>query len=103
MATLYKTHVPADFETGEFYQPSLTVERVGNDYVYFVREKHGWFSDTEKRIVHVTYTLAPEAGFKNIDDAPKVYNDQIRHRASEGFRHMFEFDPIAGLKYTQLP
>src|ERR1039458_10134599 len=103
MATLYKTNVPTDFETGEYYQPSLTVERVGGDYRYFVREKHGWFSAKEKRIVHAIHTLAPEDGFANIDDAMELYNRQIRHRASEGFRHQFEFDPMAeSLKYTDL-
>ena len=102
MITLYETDVPADLETGEYYQPSLTVERVGGDYRYFVREKHGWFSAKEKRIVHAIYTLAPEGGFANIDDAMEAYNEQVRHRASEGFKHGFEFDPMSeALKYTK--
>ena len=51
--TLYKTKTPTNFEDGEYAQPALEFEFIAGKHVYFVREKHGYWNDTEKRVVHV--------------------------------------------------
>jgi hypothetical protein len=93
--TLYKTNPPKDFHDGEYYQPQLDFEFEGEKTAYFVREKHGYFSDEEKRPVNVTTTLSPEEGYSTYEAALARYEEQVRHRAKSGFVHSFHFDPFA--------
>jgi hypothetical protein len=65
-------------------------------WVYVVTEKHGWYDDQGKEVIDPRYTLDPRAdeGFDSIEEAQKRYDQQIQHRASEGYVHSFyiEFD-----------
>jgi hypothetical protein len=92
--TLYKTKTPIDFPQGEYYQPAWDFEIVNGAYAYFVREKHGYWNDTEKRMANQTVTLSPEEGYSTLKDAEERYNQQIQHRVAGGFVHSFYFDPM---------
>jgi len=63
--TLYKTDSPKDFANGEYYQIHLEIEIHDGKQVFFVREKHGWFNDEEKRSAHHIFTLSPQEGFSS--------------------------------------
>jgi hypothetical protein len=93
--TLYKVKTPKGFLDGEYYQASVNAEFVNGVVVFFVREKHGYFNDTEKRLVHLTVTLSPEDGYPTFEEAKKRYDEQVHHRAKEGFVHALSIDPFA--------
>lgn len=95
--TLYKTDVPQQLSRAEFYQPQLAPETVNGKTLYFVREKHGWWDDASKKLVLHTTTLDPEEGFATLEDAEARYEQQLHHRASEGFMHSFFVDPANNL------
>lgn len=100
--TLYKTNVPEELERAEYYHPMLDVQTVGSSCRYFVRETHGWFSDPEKKNFHHVSTLNPtaEEGFDSYEEAKRKYDEQVRHRAKEGFVHAFSLDlPDGRIKY----
>ncbi len=100
--TLYKTDTVTELERAEYYQPHLDVYISNGRAVYFVRERHGWYSDAEKRAIHNTTTLNPEEGFDTYAEAEAMYNKQIAHRASEGFVHSFSLDPFRGVIYRRV-
>jgi hypothetical protein len=100
--TLYKTQHPEKLEFAEYYQPQLETQPMGGRWVYLVRERHGWFSDQEKRPVHHTYTLNPEEGFATFEEALNRYNEQLQHRALEGFIHSFYIDVPVGHCYRKI-
>jgi hypothetical protein len=100
MQTLYKTATPTTFEDGEFYQPRIDFEFVQGARTFFVRETHGWFTDTEKRLVHHLTTLDPTEGYSKFEDALAAYENQVKFRAAHGFRHSFQVDPFSGTKYN---
>jgi hypothetical protein len=101
--TLYKTNDLKDFPEGEYYQTRLESEIVGGLEVFFVKEKHAYFSNTEKRRVNETTTLSPEEGFATRDEAMQRYGQQVQYRVKNGFVHCFSFDPFekdgAGYRY----
>jgi hypothetical protein len=99
--TLYKSDSPRDFSTGEYYHFESEVDPAGKE-LFFVREKHGYFDDQQKRAVHHTTTLSPDEGFTTRAEAEARYNQQLVHRASEGFVHSFCLDPFEGMKYRRL-
>jgi hypothetical protein len=103
--TLYKTDSPADFGNSEYYQVQLDVGEgaAPGTHVYFVREQHGYFDNANKRAVHPVMTLSPQEGFATFEEAEARYQEQLRHRASEGFVHAFSLDPWEGMKYRKLP
>ena len=85
--TLYRTDArgksfanPSDCE---YYQPRIDSEFCDGKYVYFVRETHGFFDDSQKKMINRTETL----------------------RASSGFVHAFAWDPMSpsGTTYRVLP
>jgi hypothetical protein len=92
--TLYKSSDPKDFPEGEYYQPRLQSEIIDGVEMFFVREKHAYYSDTEKRRVNETITLNPEEGFSTEAEAMQRYDQQIKYRASTGYVHLFHFDPF---------
>ena len=102
--TLYKTDSPKDFANGEYFQVHFNVETnpVTGKQAFFVREKHGYFDNEQKRAVHPVTTFAPEEGFTTFEEAAERYEQQLRHRASEGFVHAFSVDPFEGIKYRRL-
>lgn len=100
--TLYKTNRPEELERAEYYQPRIDVERVSGRTVYFGSERHGWYSEAEKRAIHHTATFSPEEGFGTFEEAAKWYDQQIKHRASEGFVHSFLLDPFEGVQYRRI-
>ena len=100
--TLYKTDSPKDFANGEYYQIHLEIEIHDGKQVFFVREKHGWFNDEEKRSAHHIFTLSPQEGFSTLSEAEKAYHQQVKVRASAGFVHSFRFDPWEGLSTAAL-
>ena len=102
--TLYKSDSPKDFATGEYYQVHFEseVDPANGKELFFVREKHGYFDDQQKRAVHHTTTFAPSEGFTTREEAEARYKQQLVHRASEGFVHSFCLDPFEGLKYRRL-
>lgn len=102
--TLYKSDSPRDFATGEHYQVHFEpeVDPATGTESFFVREKHGYFDDQQKRAVHNTTTFGPEEGFTTRAEAEARYRQQLVHRASEGFVHLFSLDPFEGMKYRRL-
>ena len=94
METLYKTAKPQELERAEYYQIRLVHELLQGQTVYFVREKHGWYDDRQKRAVHNITTLDPEQGFATYEEAKQRYDQHLHHRASEGFVHSFSIDPL---------
>jgi len=104
--TLYKSDSPKDFANGEYYQIHLDfdINRDNGKQLFFVREKHGYFDNQTKRMVHSVSTLDPtfDEGFTNLDEGKERYERQLQRRASEGFVHAFSIDPFTGIKYRQL-
>jgi hypothetical protein len=102
--TLYKSDSPKDFATGEYYQVHFEceIDPATSKELFFVREKHGYFDDRQKRAVHHTTTFAPEEGFATREDAEARYSQQLTQRASEGFVHSFCLDPFEGMKYRDI-
>jgi hypothetical protein len=102
--TLYKTDSPKDFANGEYYQVRFEseVHPATGKQVFFVREKHGYFDNEQKRAVHPLTTLSPEEGFTTVEEAAERYEQQLKHRASGGFVHSFSLDPFEGMKYRRL-
>lgn len=102
--TLYKTDSPTELEHAEYYQPNLDMEFVEGKWIFFVREKHGWFNDARKRAEHHITTLSPDEPYTDAKEAQARYDQQLRHRASEGFVHSFSFDPFApnGVHYRRV-
>ena len=92
--TFYKTDDMKDFPEGEYYQTRFESEIVAGSEVFFVREKHAYFSNTEKRRVNETVTLSPEEGFATQKDAKERYDQQVQYRVNIGFVHCFSFDPF---------
>lgn len=101
--TLYKTEHPERLNFAEYYQPQIEMELRNGKWIYFVREKHGWFNDTEKRPVHHLNTLNPEDGFESFDEAARAYERQVQHRATEGFVHSFSIEIPTGQVYRRVP
>ncbi len=92
--TLYRSAKPKTFvEGGEYYQPSLDVEMRDGKPAYFVREKHGFWNEEEKRVANHTVTLSPDEGFATWAEAEDRYTQQVAKRAAEGFIHSFSIDP----------
>jgi hypothetical protein len=90
--TLYKTKTPTTFDDGEYYRPDFQMEFIGGKRVYFVRETHGFWNNTEKRVEHVVTTLSPEDGFTSYEEAFSRYEQQVARRVKDGFVHSFAID-----------
>jgi len=91
--TLYRTKGPKTFADGEYFAPQFDFERQGDHFVYFVREKHGYWSDTEKRVVHVIETLSPDEGYTSYEEGLARYEQQLLTRIKDGFVHAYSLDP----------
>lgn len=100
--TLYKTDDPEQLEKAEYYQLHLETERLNGKWMYFVREKHGWFDTETRKPKDHRYTLDPEEGFDSFEEAQKRYEQHLLHRASEGFVHLFSIDPYEGQRYRRI-
>jgi hypothetical protein len=102
--TLYKTAKPTNFKDGEYYQPDLKVEFRNGVQMYFVREKHGYWDETKKKMANQTVTLDPEEGFTDFAEAKRRYERQVEYRASQGFVHSFsiDFEGPDPVKYRRL-
>jgi len=107
--TLYRTDArgksfanPSDCE---YYQPRIDSEFCDGKYVHFVRETHGFFDDSQKKMINRTETLNPEEPFKTLQEAEGIYNAQLQYRASSGFVYAFAWDPMSpsGITYRVLP
>jgi len=99
METLYKTNAPEELERAEYYQPRIEQKVLCGKWVFFVTEKHAWYDDRGKQVLAPGFTLDPkeEEGYPSLEAAKARYDQQVKHRASEGFVHSFyiEFDDIA--------
>lgn len=91
--TLYKTKTPTTFEDGEYYQPTLDFQFIGAERQWIVRETHGFWNNTEKRVEHVVTTLSPEDGYSSYEEALARYEQQVQRRVKDGFVHSFSIDP----------
>ena len=102
--TLYKTDALQDFPEGEYYQPSLESETINGVEVFFVTEKHAYFSNTEKRRVNEVTTYSPNEGYATQAEAKRRYDEQVQYRVKTGFVHCFYFDPFttSGVGYRCL-
>jgi len=59
----------------EYYQPHIEFEFRGGKQVFFVREKHGFFDDQQKKMAHHRDTLNPEEGFAKMAEAWTKYGE----------------------------
>jgi hypothetical protein len=102
--TLYRTAEPEKLDKAEYYQPQIEIQLADEKTVYFVKERHGWWDPKLERAVHHTVTLNPEEGYSTSDEATARYNEQLQHRASQGFIHSFSIDPSSDppFKYRKL-
>ena len=102
--TLYRTDAPKDFANGEYYQVRIECrpDLASNVQRFFVRENHGYFDNSQRRAVHSVTTFAPDEGFPTVEEAVAQYEQQLAHRASEGFVHAFSLDPFEGMRYRHL-
>jgi hypothetical protein len=100
--TLYRTDHPEGVPFAEYYQPQILMEPCNGRWVFFLREKHGRYSDQEKRAIHALSTLEPEEGFDSFEAALAAYENQVDHRASEGFVHSFSIEPPVGQVYRRI-
>ena len=91
--TLYKTNRPEEMEQAEYYQPH-DAQFTNGAWLWFVREKHGWWHAANKRAVNHATTLSPEEGVTELE-ARVWFDKQQRHRASEGFVYAFSIDYFA--------
>jgi hypothetical protein len=94
LQTLYKTpHPTAGPAVGaEFYEIFLEARRVKGTTVFFVREKHGWWDEGNRRAVHLVSTLSPEEGVSTWDEAHAIYQRQVERRVLDGFVHSYSPD-----------
>jgi hypothetical protein len=82
--TVYKTKTPEEPES-EFYEIAV-LSRPGNGFEFI--EKHGWWDDSAKQIIHEVITISPEEGL-TIEDAERMFIAQRESRARCGFIHSF--------------
>ena len=75
------------------------MEHKRGKWTYFVREKHAWYDDKTKEVVDNRCTLDPQEGFTDFVEATARYDEQVEHRAAEGFVHSFSIDPVEGHIY----
>jgi hypothetical protein len=93
LQTLYRTATPTDSTVdAEFYELFLDSKVINGRRVFFVKEKHGWWDEAEKRTVWLVNTLCPEEGLSTYDEAADMYDKQVRKRVSDGFPHSFSPD-----------
>ena len=90
---LYKTASPKSFDDGEYYQINADFRFLGGQRNVVVTEKHGYWSDEEKRVVNVTVTLSPEEGYGNMLEALARFQQQVNERVRNGFFYSWEIDP----------
>ena len=69
-------------------------EKINGVEVFFVREKHAYFSNTEKRRVNEVTTFSPEEGYATQAEAQQRYDQQVQYRVKTGFVHCFYIDPF---------
>jgi hypothetical protein len=92
--TLYRTNSPKTFTDGEYFQPSIDQEFQNEREVFFVREKHGWYSVEQQRAANHLTTYKPDEPFNDQQGALSWYEEQLRYRASQGFVYAASFDPF---------
>jgi len=102
--TLYRTNDLKDFPEGEYFQPRLDSAIVNGKEVFFVTEKHAYFSNTLKERRAEITTFSPEEGYATRAEAQDRYQQQIKRRVKDGFVHSFFFDPFTsdGVGYEKL-
>lgn len=102
--TFYKTDAMKDFPDGEYYQTRLESEEIDGTEVFFVREKHAYFSNTEKIRKNEVTTFSPDEGYSTREEAQRRYDEQVQYRVKIGFVHCFYFDPFEkdGVGYRYL-
>ena len=103
LETLYQTDVPQELDRAEWYQPHIDLRQVDGKTVFFVMEKHRWYSEGDKQPYHVVVTFQPEEHMTE-EEARVWYDDQVQSRAKAGFVHSFSWDPYSpvGFKYRRI-
>jgi len=66
---------------------------------FFVQEIHGWWDESEKKLIHKVTTLSPEEGFSTLAEARTRYDEQVKHRIEEGFVYSFRLNPSSTSGY----
>jgi hypothetical protein len=90
--TVYRTPNP-EIEASEAYE--IMIERVpgvsDTQKCWIVRELHGYWDEGVKTFHHKVETLHPadRAHLLTLQEAIDQANEQVRHRAREGFRFLF--------------
>jgi hypothetical protein len=72
----------------------LYIERqvIDGKRAYLVREKHGWWDETERKPKHLVQTLALKKGFQRLTKRWSSMKAIIGHRVSNGFVHSLTHD-----------
>jgi hypothetical protein len=86
--------MPTSFEQGEYYQPIIEFEMSEGQWLYFVRERHGYWNEAQKRMANQTVTFSPEEGFRSYQEARARFDQQVERRVQDGFIHSYHFDPM---------
>ena len=96
LQTLYKTATPHSGPPleAEFYTLYIEPQVIDGRRAYFVREKHGWWDEAERKPKpkKLVQTFGPKEGFPTFDEALVEYETHLWHRVSNGFVHSFTHD-----------
>jgi hypothetical protein len=90
--TLYRTATPEKF-VSEYYEIAVLARPGATPSDYMFVEMHGWWDEGERRPVNNITTICPEEGM-TFEEAKKMYETQVEHRARSGFIYSFTQNPF---------
>jgi hypothetical protein len=90
METLYKTQTP-EVGVSEFYELVILSKADKAPGGYTFKEIHGWWNDTEKKLIYEAVTISREDSV-TWEEAQKMYYAARVQRAKSGFVHAFRPD-----------
>jgi hypothetical protein len=102
MEVLYRTDTPqSSIRAGEFFQLCVCLKfSAFGKPGFFLEEIHGWWDESDKKLVHKVVTLSPEKGSPTLVEVLTRYDEQVKHRAREGFVYSFRIDPYSARGYV---
>jgi len=78
-------------ERAEFVTLWIETRDVNGELLFFVHEKHGWWSEEQQQPLHMHSTLSTD-GFASRADAIELLNRQADARITEGYIYSAEPD-----------
>ena len=97
--TLYKVRSPeTSVDFPEFYELLLKSGRGFGKVEFHINITHGWWDEEAREIKHEVRVLKTGTGegFRSYAEAHKMYGQQKRHYAGNGFVHAFSVEIPSG-------